>query len=209
MVFFWCRIFSQKLQFDPSPPPPFPLTIRYAQKSSNSRESPRDVWQLISPWRTFFRNLKTKKTAFHTYKHLNLIWVGLAGTCFLGMMVIGHRSTITTILISRIEVHDKDHLSFFGVIINFYWNSTNSRFSDELVNFRGSRPKVFCKKGVLRNFTKFTGKNLCQSLFFNKVAAATATANNISQWPRIWQVFFSFACLAKIKTVLNTVLAFL
>ena len=26
------------------------------------------------------------------------------------------------------------------------------------------------QKGVLRNFTKFTGKHLCQSLFFNKVA---------------------------------------
>ena len=26
------------------------------------------------------------------------------------------------------------------------------------------------KKGVLRNFAKFTGKHLCQSLFFNKVA---------------------------------------
>ena len=30
--------------------------------------------------------------------------------------------------------------------------------------------KVFCKKGVLRNFAKFTGKHLCYSLFFNKVA---------------------------------------
>ena len=30
--------------------------------------------------------------------------------------------------------------------------------------------EVFCKKGVRRNFTKFTGKRLCQSLFFNKVA---------------------------------------
>ena len=29
---------------------------------------------------------------------------------------------------------------------------------------RRSRPEVFCKKGVLRNFTKFTGKHLCQSL---------------------------------------------
>ena len=28
------------------------------------------------------------------------------------------------------------------------------------------------KKGVLRNFAKFTGKRLCQSLFFNKVAGA-------------------------------------
>ena len=29
-----------------------------------------------------------------------------------------------------------------------------------------SRPEVFFKKGVLRNFTKLTGKHLCQSLFF-------------------------------------------
>ena len=29
---------------------------------------------------------------------------------------------------------------------------------------------VFCKKGVLKNFLKFTEKYLCQSLFFNKVA---------------------------------------
>ena len=29
---------------------------------------------------------------------------------------------------------------------------------------------MFCKKGVLRNFSKFTGKHLCRSLFFNKVA---------------------------------------
>ena len=35
---------------------------------------------------------------------------------------------------------------------------------------RSSRPEVFCKKGVLGNFAKFTGKHLCQSLFFNKVA---------------------------------------
>ena len=33
-----------------------------------------------------------------------------------------------------------------------------------------SRPEVLCKKGVLRNFAKFTGKHLSQSLFFNKVA---------------------------------------
>ena len=31
-------------------------------------------------------------------------------------------------------------------------------------------PEVFCKKGVLRNFASFTGRHLCQSLFFNKVA---------------------------------------
>ena len=29
-----------------------------------------------------------------------------------------------------------------------------------------SHSEVFCKKGVLRNFAKFTAKHLCQSLFF-------------------------------------------
>ena len=36
--------------------------------------------------------------------------------------------------------------------------------------WRSSSPKVFCKKRVLRNFAKFTGKHLYQSLFLNKVA---------------------------------------
>ena len=35
---------------------------------------------------------------------------------------------------------------------------------------RISRPEVFCKKDVLRIFTKFIGKYPCQGLFFNKVA---------------------------------------
>ena len=41
---------------------------------------------------------------------------------------------------------------------------------DKLKPYRSSSLEVFCKKGVLRNFTKFTGKRLCQSLIFNKVA---------------------------------------
>ena len=35
---------------------------------------------------------------------------------------------------------------------------------------RSSQPEVFCKKGALKNFSKFTEKHLCQGLFFNKVA---------------------------------------
>ena len=31
-------------------------------------------------------------------------------------------------------------------------------------------PEVFHKKGSLENFAKFTGKHLCQSFLFNKVA---------------------------------------
>ena len=36
---------------------------------------------------------------------------------------------------------------------------------------RGSHPEVFGKKDVLKNFAKFLAKQLCQSLFLNKVAS--------------------------------------
>ena len=42
-------------------------------------------------------------------------------------------------------------------------------FSDVLL-VRNSHPEVFCKKDVLRNFAKFTGRQLCESRFFNKIA---------------------------------------
>ena len=50
--------------------------------------------------------------------------------------------------------------------------SAMTTFSIQLIItlLRSSRPEVFCKKGVPRNFAKFRGKHLCQSLFFNKVA---------------------------------------
>ena len=40
----------------------------------------------------------------------------------------------------------------------------------KFVKYFFSRQEVFCKKGVIRNYAKFTGKHLCQSLLFNKVA---------------------------------------
>ena len=48
-----------------------------------------------------------------------------------------------------------------------------------MLNIYGSsRREVFYGKGVLRNFAKFTGKHLCQSLFFNKVAGLRPVAKN-------------------------------
>ena len=35
---------------------------------------------------------------------------------------------------------------------------------------RSSRPEMFCQKGFLRNFAKFTRKHLCQGVFFIKKA---------------------------------------
>ena len=45
---------------------------------------------------------------------------------------------------------------------------------------------MFCKNDVLRNFTRFTGKHLCQSLFFNKV--------NFIKKETLAQVFFCEFC---------------
>ena len=52
---------------------------------------------------------------------------------------------------------------------------------------RTSRPEVFCEKGVLKNSTKFTGKRLCQSLFFHKDAGLRPTT---SLKKRLWHRCF-------------------
>ena len=46
---------------------------------------------------------------------------------------------------------------------------TNPLMQD-LYNFRSSHQRCSIEKGVLENFKNFTGKQLCQSLFFNEVA---------------------------------------
>ena len=61
-----------------------------------------------------------------------------------------------------------------------------------LQKYRSSHLEVFCRKGVLRNFKKFTGKHLCQSLLFNKVAGLrTVTLLKKRFWYRCFPVNFS------------------
>ena len=38
---------------------------------------------------------------------------------------------------------------------------------------------MFCKKGVLKNFVKFTGNFLYQSLFFNKVPGCSFSLDQV------------------------------
>ena len=60
--------------------------------------------------------------------------------------------------------------------------------------FRSSRPEVFCKKGVVRNFAKFTGKHLCQSLFLNKVPGLRPSAYNFNKKETLAQAFSCEFC---------------
>ena len=47
---------------------------------------------------------------------------------------------------------------------------------------------MFCKKGVLKNFAKFTGKHLCQSLFLIKLQALRTPFFIEQRW---WLLLFS------------------
>ena len=46
---------------------------------------------------------------------------------------------------------------------------------------------MFCRKGVLRSFAKFTGKHLCQGFFFNKFAGLRPA---ILLKMRLWHRYF-------------------
>ena len=61
--------------------------------------------------------------------------------------------------------------------------------------FKSSDQRCFIKKGVLRNFTKFTGKHLCSSLFFNKVAGLRQLVNRIMDAIFTECYFCFFSCL--------------
>ena len=64
--------------------------------------------------------------------------------------------------------------------------------SQQLYSFRSSHQRFSIKKCVLRSFAKFTGKHLCQSLLFNKVAGLKpATFIKKRLWHRCFPVNFA------------------
>ena len=78
---------------------------------------------------------------------------------------------------------------YLGIIVECFSGIGQCKIARTV--YRSSRPEVLCKKGVLRNFTKFTGKHLCQSLFFSKVAGLRpATLFKKRLWHRCFPVNF-------------------
>ena len=81
-----------------------------------------------------------------------------------------------------LQIHEEWMETCYGsayleqVIIKYKEAKTLNECEDKIKNWSwnswayticGSyRPGLFCKKSVLRNFAKYTGKHLCQSLFF-------------------------------------------
>ena len=57
--------------------------------------------------------------------------------------------------------------------------------------FQKQLSEVFYKKGIYKNFAKFTGKHLCQSLLFNK-ASAIFTEHPWTTTSHVFVFFFFF-----------------
>ena len=75
---------------------------------------------------------------------------------------------------------------FSGPYFPVFERNTGKYGSGE-TSYRSSHRRCSVKKGVLRNFAKFTEKHLCQSPLFNKVAGLKS-ATLIKK--RHWHVFF-------------------
>ena len=64
---------------------------------------------------------------------------------------------------------------FNSQFIRFFNPSTKWICTMNCTSIQKQPSEMFCKKEVLENFTKFIGKHLRQSLFFNKVASVRLT----------------------------------
>ena len=69
------------------------------------------------------------------------------------------------------ETYDKTYRWYVKTLDGYFFREVTLfiifvRLFFLLRHFRSSRPLLLCIEGVRRNFVKFTGKHLCQSLFF-------------------------------------------
>ena len=104
--------------------------------------------------------------------------------------------------ISAPESHTENEVCFWESA----WITFGNKVLFSIFNFPGPLSEyfifiwVFRKKGVLRNFTKYRGKHICLSLFFNKVAVLKKRLwhryfpGNFALKKRLWYRCFSCAC---------------
>ena len=85
-------------------------------------------------------------------------------------VIIKHEYCVTISNIKTLKISTSYPMMSSAIWKIFYEFLIFCDFFHKPLGIRISHSGVFCKKDVLRIFVKFTGKNLCQSLFFNKVA---------------------------------------
>ena len=67
-----------------------------------------------------------------------------------------------------------------NLVFGHFLRSADMNVSN-ISTIRSSRPGVFCKKGALWNSAKFTEKQMCHNLFFNKVAGLRPEKETLAQ----------------------------
>ena len=77
------------------------------------------------------------------------------------------------------------------IILNAAWHLLERTVKNLIISKKNSLQK-FYKKGVLKNFAKFTGKNFWQSLFFNKNSVIQAC--NFIKKEALTQLFSCESC---------------
>ena len=77
--------------------------------------------------------------------------------------------------------------SYFQCSFQIYVNCESVTKCNNKRN-RSSHPELFCKKGALGSFTKFTGKHLSQSVFFKSLRPGTLLKKRL--WHRCFPVNF-------------------
>ena len=108
-------------------------------------------WHPLIIWTSFhIQDITTTINQYNTFHHLRQISTAKS----LHLLKIFFPRSITTFFYH----YGREKKVERGI----KWNSVSSS--------RSSHRRFSVKKGVLRNFAKFTGKHLCQRLFFNKVA---------------------------------------
>ena len=78
---------------------------------------------------------------------------------------------------------DQEEAIFSYLFFVYFYKKLNKGLK---MKFRCSHQRCSERKGVLRNFAKFTGKQLCQSHFLNKVT----DLEKLQTWKFI--IFFGF-----------------
>ena len=122
-------------------------------------------------WSLFFNHVAELRSAYFFIEHL--LWLLLLVT----IVFCDSHLSVANVLIRQtplfaITLLPPLLLQSWHSVLRWLGTSGFKFLPDEslIVNHRSNHRRCSVKKGGLKNFLKFTGKHLCQSLFFNKVA---------------------------------------
>ena len=98
-------------------------------------------------------------------------------------------------MLNKIKIKKLNMITLLRQLVISLLNSKNYAGQRRHLKDRSSRPKVFCKKGVLKNFTKFTGNHLTG---FKYASVSNSTTLNIKRLKtaalvEIFETMFQFS----------------